>query len=331
MANASSAKGWAREHITGIWTSPLIVFDEQLELDFAGLAANVDHLIEGLGANGLGHGHSEPWCLSVEERKRSMEAFVAAVGRRCPTYVHATDHSAPVTVELVNHGASVGADAVMLHPPFEWAKTDDQIVDYYRYVADRTDIAIIVLNTPHSGRLMSPELIAEIAEIPAVCALKDGIQEYEATFETWKRCGDEIVISHPYEADVIRSIVEMGQQVQLGTSAFFMMQSTDFQPYRAYFDAAQAGDVDRAQAIYDALEPARSLWKEMYSVLYSDAPEHPIPLEKLWMDEIGMRGGPVRPPLHRVAPEHAASFRAKVREALARTRERVEAAVGQLG
>lgn len=330
MVCASDAKEWARDTIKGIWASPLSVFDDDLELDFVGLAANVDHMIETLGVDGLGHGHSEPWTLTLDERKRSMEAFVAAVDGRRPAYVHATDHSAAVTVELVNHGASVGADAVMLHPPFEWAKTDEQIVDFYRYVAERTDIAIILLNTPHSGRLMSPELIAALADLPAACALKDGIQSYEASRATWKLCGDKIVVSHPYENDVIRSIVEMGQQVQLGTSAFFMLQTADFQPVRAYFDAAQAGDVQRAQKIYDAIAPARDLWQNMYSVLFGDAPEHPIALSKLWMDEIGMRGGPVRPPLRSVSPADAEAFRARVREAIAEARARVEASVGSL-
>ena len=63
MATARDAKAWAREHLRGLYVSPLTIFHDDDSLDEEGLAFNVDHLVR-LGVTGLGYGHGEPWSLS---------------------------------------------------------------------------------------------------------------------------------------------------------------------------------------------------------------------------------------------------------------------------
>jgi 4-hydroxy-tetrahydrodipicolinate synthase len=323
MVTAADAKQWARENLKGFWASPLLTLNSDYTLDFRGLAANVDHLIEGIGLDGLGYLH-EAWTLSPDERTASMAGFVSAVRGRRPVYVHAADHSSELTVDLVNFAANVGADAVMMHPPYEWAKSDEMIYSYYSYIASKTDIAILLLNTPHSGRLMSPELISKIAEIPAVCGLKDGIVSVEASARTHELAGDKIIVSHAHEDGIIESIARFDQQVELGNSWLFALQAPDFQPIRTMVGAAKEGDIELARQIFDAIRPARDLRSEMYSVLWGDAPEHPIAMSKVWLEAMGMVGGPVRPPATNVPPHRRQEFHARVIEAMAASRINVE-------
>ena len=49
----------------------------------------------------------------------------------------------------------------MIWPPYEWAKTQQMVIDYYEYVASKVDIAIFLYNTWHSGISMTPETIAK--------------------------------------------------------------------------------------------------------------------------------------------------------------------------
>ena len=102
-------------------------------------------------AGGLGFGFSEPWVCSLEERKRAMEIHVDAVKARVPAYVHTTDHSVAETINLTQHAEAIGADAVMIWAPYEWAKSQEMVCEYYEYVASKVDIAILVYNTYHSG------------------------------------------------------------------------------------------------------------------------------------------------------------------------------------
>lgn len=322
MATAKDAKAYAFGHMTGLWTSPLTVFDDALGLDHESLRVNVEYLLTNVGADGLGYGHSDSWTLTAAERKETAAAFLTAVAGRVPAYVHATDHSAPVTVDLARHAAANGADFVMIHPPYEWAKTDAHIIDYFTYVTDHTDIAILLLNTPHSGRIMSPELMNRLADLPAICGLKNGIRDVEQTRRIVELAGDRMVISHPREEEALICIEELGQQVQLGTSAVFLLQQQDYQPIREYVELAKRGEGARARQVYDSMAPSRDVWTSMYLTLWTDGPEHPIAATKLWMEEMGMRGGPVRPPMREVDPAAGEELRQRIRAGLAEARRR---------
>jgi 4-hydroxy-tetrahydrodipicolinate synthase len=296
MVNSAQAKAWAFKNIRGLWASPMTPFDDELKLYPAGMTANVEHLLR-LGVSGMGYGHSEPWVMSLAERKLSTEHFLQAVNGRVPTYAHTHDHSAPHTVELTKHAADSGATLVMIDPPFEHAKTDEQILRYYDFVAERTDIGIIVLNTPHSGRLMSPELIRRLTEYDAVCALKNGINDFALTVAVHRQVADRIVFSHPREDEAMLCLQYLKQQVKLGSSAVYLLQFPDWRPLNRYTELAESGDLDGAWKVFEAIGPLRSLWNEIYATLWGSRVEHPIAATKCWMEAMGMYGGPIRPPM----------------------------------
>jgi 4-hydroxy-tetrahydrodipicolinate synthase len=330
MVAAAEAKTWARANLRGLLTSPLTIFRDNLDLDHEALEFNVEHILR-VGVEGMGYGHGEPWSLSLAERKESTEHFLAAVGNRALRYVHTFSHSAPDTVDLTNHAAGHGADLVMIEAPYEHAKSDGQILRYFQYVAERTDLGIIVLNTPHSGRLLSTALLGELADIPAVCALKDGINDWTTVSLHVRAIGDRVVVSHPREEEALSSVMYLGQQVQLGTSAVFLLQTPGWTPVRQYFELARAGRVDDAFRVWSALGPLRNLWSEMHTSLWGPAPEHPIAKAKAWSEVMGMRGGAVRPPSIGIDAEERARYQAQIRETLAATQANpVFAEIGSL-
>ena len=88
------------------------------------------------------------------------------------------------------------------------------------------------------------------------------------------------------------------QQVMLGTTSVFLMQSPHRQPINEYMASLERGDLAGAWSQYYALKPLRDLWSSIYAVLWNqEAALHPIATIKYWMDLMGMRGGTVRPPL----------------------------------
>src|SRR3546814_15878611 len=79
MVAAKDAKQWAADNVVGLFASPLTTFDDEFNLKLDGLVDNV-HKILDIGVEGMGYGHSEPWTLSPEERRRSEER---RVGKEC--------------------------------------------------------------------------------------------------------------------------------------------------------------------------------------------------------------------------------------------------------
>ncbi|MEI6723737.1 MAG: dihydrodipicolinate synthase family protein, partial [Betaproteobacteria bacterium] len=163
MIHKKDAKDWARENMKGLWTSPMYSFTEDLKINEAGMRLNVERMLQ-VKAGGLGFGFSEPWVCTHEERKRAMEISIDATRRRVPAYCHTTDHSVEETINLTKHAEAIGADAVMIWPPYEWAKSQEMICEFYEYVASKVDIAIFLYNTYHSGICMTPETVQRLVK-----------------------------------------------------------------------------------------------------------------------------------------------------------------------
>lgn len=288
-------KTWAREHVKGLWTSPLTPFLEDGGVDHDGIRHNVDFLVE-LGVDGIGFGFSEPWAMSIAERHESIETFVDAAKGRVKCYVHPTDHSTVETVRLAQHAAQLGADAVMIWAPFEWAKSQRMIGDFYEHVCGQIPLPVFAYNTPHSGRLMTRETLERIADIPNLCALKNAVNSLATSADLHRAVGDRLVVSDPLEENFPLAITQLDQQVLLGTTSVYFMQSALRQPIVEYAEAFRRGDLDEGWRIYHQLDPLRLFWQKTYDVLWGDSALHPLSKLKVWMDAIGMRGGGTRPP-----------------------------------
>jgi 4-hydroxy-tetrahydrodipicolinate synthase len=312
MVHKNDAKDWAREHVKGLWTSPMYPFTQDYKLDEAGIRHNVEYMIQSKAA-GIGFGFSEPWVCTHAERKRAMEVSVDAIKRRVPAYLHTTDHSVEETVNLTKHAQAVGADAVMIWPPYEWAKSQEMVIEFYEYVASKVDIAIFLYNTWHSGICMTPETIAHLSKIPNVCAVKDAVNDVPHTVRCMELCGDQVVISTAVEDHLLTMTLQFGQQLLLGATSVFLMQSPHCQPIQEYFDLARAGKAADASRKYYELQPLRDVWKGIYDVLWNKKGAlHPLPVIKYWMDLNGMSAGPVRPPMHNLTEQQKAEFRERL-------------------
>jgi 4-hydroxy-tetrahydrodipicolinate synthase len=320
MPGAKDAKAWAFENIKGLFVAPLTIFHDDDSLDPEGLAFNVKYILD-LGVTGMGYGHGEPWSLTHEERKLTAEHFLNAERGSGIRYIHTFDHSAPDTVDLTNHAAANGADVVMIEPPYEWAKSEEMICQYFSYIAENTDIGIFLLNTPHSGRIMSPSLLSRLADIPAVCAIKDGINDWTTARGHWEAVHDRIVFSLPREEEALPCLMYLKQQVQLGTTAVICLQTQDWKPVKRYVELAYQGRYDDAFKIWAALGPLRDLWSSMHTVLWTPNAEHPIVWAKAWSEVMGMKGGKVRYPGRNLEPEVKAEFQRRIRETLEETRK----------
>jgi 4-hydroxy-tetrahydrodipicolinate synthase len=303
------AKAWARANVKGLWTTPMIPMNADGSIDYEGIRHNVEYILA-LGVGGIGFGFSEPWYLTIAERMEAFKVFVEAVDKRVLCYVHAVDYSVPETVNLVNHSRRIGADAVMLWVPMEFAKTEDMACDWYEYIASQVTMPIFAYNTYHSGINLSIDSIRRLAEIENVVALKDAVNDFGHTIAALQAVGDQIVVSNPLEEYLPAMLTYTKQQVMLGTTSVFLMQSPHYQPVNEYVRLIAEGKVAEAWSRYYELKALRDIWTSIYAVLWDKgAATHPIATIKYWMDLVGMRGGAVRPPLKPLSEEARMEFR----------------------
>ena len=182
MATAKEAREWAHGAIRGIGDSLYTPFagDAGDDIDWDAYRTLVRYCVGDLDREMLWcvSGLAEFWALTLEERKRLLEVAIEEARAINPDVVIQACTAATAAkdcLELTRHAQESGADIVYIQTPMMECHGGEGVLNFFRYIADRTDIALGMFNSPSSGYVLSAEESARIAaEIPAVCATKEG-------------------------------------------------------------------------------------------------------------------------------------------------------------
>lgn len=293
------AKAAAKERLRGMITAICLPVDEAGGIDEAGLRHDVRYCLEVLRSQGLyinGY-YSHYWLLTSAERKRVAEIVVHEVAGAVPIICRCASESPAEAIALAKHAESLGIDFVSLVPPLFGGSegvNKDLVIGYFQLIAGQIDIGISLFNIPKIGYTLSPELIAELAEIPNICALKNGVP-VEHTKKTLDLLGGSIVVTDPNED-------RWSEMIPLGQTLFYtgnnqMFDSPASQPLHDLSQAALEGRVEDAAQIWDGLESVRTVFRRWVRGPWQATNLIPIATIKFWSSLLGMTGGPTPQPL----------------------------------
>ncbi len=290
----ADAKDHARAHMRGIWAAALTPFAPDLSIDEAGFRRNLRHWVDDLGIDGVfvSGKQGEFFSMSLAERKRTFEIAVDEIGNRAGTIMSCSDQNMEVVIELARHAEAVGADYIVVHAPVLHFlhRQDETLYHYYRAISEQVDIGIALWSHPDSGYLMSPELCAHIAELPNIVAIKYSVPR-EMYVRLTHLAGDKLIVSTASEEEWFDNIVELGWRLYLCSSPPYLFQTKVDRRMREYTDLAFRGEIARAKAVRDSLNPVREAFRR------SRPPEKPPAHSKFWQQLLGQAGGRVRPPM----------------------------------
>jgi 4-hydroxy-tetrahydrodipicolinate synthase len=182
MATAREARAWARSALRGIGNSLNTPFSgvDGDDIDWDAYRTLVRYCVGDLAHPMLWvtSGVAEFWSLTMQERKQLLEVAIDeakainpdVVVQSCTAALSAKD-----CLELTRHAQESGADIVYIQTPMMELHGGEGVLNFFRYIADRTDIALGMFNSPSSGYVLTAAESARIVEeIPAVCATKEG-------------------------------------------------------------------------------------------------------------------------------------------------------------
>lgn len=163
-----------RERLRGIFNITVTPFTAQGDIDFAGLAANIERAIT-LGYNGIliGGTYGEFPALTPDERAAIFRHVMQVAGDRVPVMLCSAGSDARVVRELTALAGDLGG-VPMVTPPFVSEVTDAQIVSFFKQMAPLSKTGILVYNAPGIGITLSPALLEQLADIPQVVGVKQG-------------------------------------------------------------------------------------------------------------------------------------------------------------
>ena len=289
----NDAKAYARAHFKGLWAAAQTPLRPDLAIDEAGFRHNLRHWVGDLGIDGVfvGGKQGEFYAMSVAERKRLFDTAVEEIGGS-RTIMSCSDQNLDVVLDLARHAEAIGSDYIVVHAPVLHFlhKQDETLYEYYRYISEQVGIGIALWSHPDSGYLMSPELCARIAELPNVVAIKYSVPR-EMYARLSRLAGDKILVSTASEDEWFDNIVELGWQLYLCSSPPYTLQTRIDRRMREYTDLAFRGEVARAKAVRDSLNPVREAFRR------TRPPEKFHAHSKYWQELLGQAGGAVRRPM----------------------------------
>lgn len=135
---------------SAIDTAALVRFlDWQLESGVPGLIV--------LGSTG------EFLTVTDDERTQLVETTVRHIDRRIPVLVGTMNAYTPNAVRYSREAEQLGADGLMIVPPYYYTPTEDEIFGYYRAICEAVSVPIMLYNNPVTSNVdMSAKLVARL-------------------------------------------------------------------------------------------------------------------------------------------------------------------------
>ena len=179
----------------GVFTVMITPVDGTGRPDLAALAAFTDwqiregvHGLIPLGSTG------EFLSLSEDDKDAVARTVIDTAAGRVPVLIGTGAEDTRECVRLARKAEEMGADGVMIIPPFYCTPTDDELVEHYRTIAAAISIPIMVYNNPATSNVdMKPELLARIAEIDGCDYVKESTLEVTRIRDIVRLAGDRMV------------------------------------------------------------------------------------------------------------------------------------------
>jgi 4-hydroxy-tetrahydrodipicolinate synthase len=296
----TTAKALAREKVKGLWIAmPTPFTADGSQVDEDTLAASVEHYIDRLRVDGIfcGGVMGEFWALTLEERKRVHELVVRQAAGRVPVMAQVGHHVFSEMVELCEHAVEHGVDfGIAMNPYYPPSPPPESVRTWYEALAGASPLPMFLFNTMYAGYTLSPELIAELADLDTICGIKNP-QGPAHLLRVQALAGNRIVVTDASERHWLELHTEHGFQALMSTPALALYQRAGHLPIVEYTRLADSGDVEAARAVSDGLASARTAFDRWMREPWLERHVIPIAQLKAWLGFLGLPQGPVRPPL----------------------------------
>jgi 4-hydroxy-2-oxoglutarate aldolase len=188
------------------------------------------------------------------------------------------------TIEYTKRAHALGCDAALVRTPHYYRPLMalDVLVDFYKRVADASQIPILVYSIPqYTGIAVEADLIARVADHPNIVGLKDSSGSVERVSQIRSAAPDSFRI-------LVGGASTFYASLQRGAAGGILALASALPELCAeLYEAATSRDSERAAAIQERITLPSSVLVNKYG----------IPGLKFALDQLGYCGGLAREPL----------------------------------
>lgn len=265
----------------GTYTVMITPFDEAGRVDLAALARFTEwqiaqgiHGLIPLGSTG------EFLSLTDEERDSVARTVVDVAAGRVPVLIGTGAEWTDTVIRDSRAAEAMGADGVMIIPPFYSTPTQDELFRHYERIGDAISLPIMIYNNPATANIdMTPPIVARLSQIDNVSYIKESTLEVTRIRDILELCGDRMT--------VFGGILGFESFVE-GAEGWVAVGSNIMPAEFARLFALTADEND-----YDA---ARALYKDVLPIIRMVGGHHYVSATKAALRIIGQGVGEPRAP-----------------------------------
>jgi 4-hydroxy-tetrahydrodipicolinate synthase len=281
----------------GVGTALITPFKESGAIDEAALERFVDWQIdEGVNFLVPCGTTGEFTTLSPQEYRRVLELNVTAAAGRVPVIAGVGSLSTQGAIDLAQQAERVGADAVMLVPPFYDPLDFTALKAFLTAVAESISLPIVYYNVPGAtGIRLTAAQIAELGEIDGVDYLKDTSGDAVTLTDLLVNRADKIKAFNGWDTLTFFGLASGAEATVWGAAGVVPELAV------ALWDAlAEKADLVRA----------RELWRDLWAISDFLESVNYVAGVKAGLELVGHPAGPARLPIQPLPPEERERFAA---------------------
>ncbi|MBW8812624.1 MAG: 5-dehydro-4-deoxyglucarate dehydratase [Caulobacterales bacterium] len=271
---------------SGLLSFPVTHFDASGAFDPKAYQAHCEWMLSfDIAALFAAGGTGEFFSLAPDEVEAVVRAAVEAAAGKRPVIAGA-GHGTAIATDLARRAERVGADGVLLLPPYLVNSSEAGLSAHVEAVCKSTGLGVIVYNRDNA--ILGDEALARLCErCPNLVGFKDGVGDIELMMRIYARMGDRLtyVGGLPTAETYALPYLEMG--VTTYSSAIY-----NFMPQWAlsFYAAVRRRDHDTVmQMLRDFVLP--------YITIRNRGRGYAVSIVKAGVRAIGRPAGPVRSPL----------------------------------
>ncbi|PHS73421.1 MAG: dihydrodipicolinate synthase family protein [Cycloclasticus sp.] len=310
-----TAKQWAGENIRGLFMCPISPMNDDFTFNEVGIRENIEAFID-MGVDGLVVGGfiAECWNATLTEWYRYHEVVADAVNGRIPLFSILLDPSAYQTIEKMKRLEELGYDGAEVINPVVQLKSDNEVYDWFKFITDHSDLAVVLYRTPVSGKVLGWDLMQRLADIPTVVGTKQGVMNRVETLKLRSIIRSDFIVADPFES-VFCDDLRKGGQTVFGELSY-ILYGKKRHIVKDYMALSAAGKWEEAYQVSEQLNDIREFYNEVFiwDVVQTFTYASALASMKAWFEEIGLNAGPIRPPVRQCTPELRQSIHTRLKE-----------------
>ncbi len=220
--------------------------------------------------------------MSIREHIAAVEYCVKRVDHRVKVIAGTGSNDTSAAVYLTQHAQESGADAALLVTPYYNKASQTGLIKHYEYIADRTELPMILYNVPgRTGVSFTAETYKILSQHPRINGVKEASGNFSLLAHTRCLCPEDFYIWSGNDDQVV-------PMMALGAKGVISVASNIIPDVMIRMShLCLENDFESASKLQIA-------YMDLIDALFIEV--NPIPI-KAAMNLLGMQAGPLRLPL----------------------------------